>query len=95
MSEQQTAPAKACRRSVRWSKSASIHGKLTNLLYRATPDNFCGSAAFAVWTSPSSFVEPVVVAGVDMVARMNVKEWSECASSIESRFEDGPAKVGY
>lgn len=49
---------------------SDLRSGLTNLLYRAKPDSFCGSAALTLWTSPSSLVEPVEVAGIDMVARL-------------------------
>lgn len=39
---------------------------LTNLEYRATPDNFCGSLAAIFWIAPSSLVEPVVLGGIEV-----------------------------
>jgi len=36
---------------------------LTNLLYRATPESFCGSLAEMFWMAASSLVLPVLVGG--------------------------------
>lgn len=67
---QQTAPAKACDLSAR--RFSRRDSALTNLLYSATPESFCGSLAAAFWITASSLVEPVDLGG--SVAAM-ATEW--------------------
>lgn len=60
-----------------------------NLEYKATPLSFSGVLALACWTTASTFVEPVEVAGADIMRCMCEGGRCEVRDLSEWRWENG------